>query len=66
MTADKRELVIHAFRSEIEERMESPEFNSKLAELLKPNTPTRLAVELFRELLYKPPKELENPTGAPE
>lgn len=60
MTTDRKEFAIHAFRAVIEERMESPEFNSKLAELLKPNTPTRMAVELFRDLLYKTSKELEN------
>jgi hypothetical protein len=45
--------VIHAYRATVEEKLAEPVFQAKLAELLKPNTPTRLAVELFRGLLYE-------------
>jgi len=45
--------VINAYRATVEEKLADPVFRAKLAELLKPNTPTRLAVELFRGLLYE-------------
>jgi hypothetical protein len=45
--------VIHAYRATIEEKLTEPIFQAKLAELLKPNIPTRLVVELFRGLLYE-------------
>lgn len=54
MTHERKDFAIHAFRAELEERMNEPEFNAKLAELLRPNVPTRQVVELFRGLLYKP------------
>lgn len=53
MTHDRKDFAIHAFRAQLEERMNEPEFNAKLAELLKPNVPTRQVVELFTGLLYK-------------
>jgi len=54
VTHERKDFAIHAFRAELEERMNEPEFNAKLAELLRPNVPTRQVVELFRGLLYKP------------
>lgn len=47
-----REFAILAYRSSVEERLASPEFQAKLAELLKPNVPTKRASDLFTELLY--------------
>lgn len=42
---------VQEFIVAVENRLSDPQFQAKLAELLKPNTPTRLAVELFRGVL---------------